>query len=68
MQDCIAPEGCINRTAKLLLMAFLACPVNYVTDIPSMVSSPTFMFADDAKIFRRVKSSDDYSALQNNAL
>ena len=28
--------------------------------------SPTFLFADDTKIFRCVKSSDDHSALQND--
>ena len=38
----------------------------FVNDIPSMVSSPTFMFADDTKIFHFVKSSDDHSALQND--
>ena len=31
-----------------------------------MVSSPTFMFADDTKIFRCVGSDDDHSALQND--
>ena len=38
----------------------------FVNDIPSMVSSPTFMFADDTKIFRCVGSNDDHRALQNN--
>ena len=38
----------------------------FVNDISSMVSSPTFMFADDTKIFRCVRSSDDHSALQND--
>ena len=38
----------------------------FVNDIPSMVSSPTFMFADDTKIFRCVKSGDDHGALQND--
>ena len=38
----------------------------FVNDIPSMVSSPTFMFADDTKIFRCVGSNDDHSALQND--
>ena len=38
----------------------------FVNDVPSMVSSPTFMFADDTKIFRRVKSGDDHGALQND--
>ena len=38
----------------------------FVNDIPSMVSSPTFMFADDTKIFCCVKSGDDHGALQND--
>ena len=37
----------------------------FVNDIPSIVSSPTFMFADDTKIFRFIKSSDDHAVLQN---
>ena len=38
----------------------------FVNDLPSMVSSPTFMFADDTKIFRCVGSNDDHSALKND--
>ena len=38
----------------------------FVNDIPSMVCSPTFMFADDTKMFRCVKSSDDHTALQHD--
>ena len=38
----------------------------FVNDIPSIVSSPTFMFADDTKIFCFIKSSDDYAILQND--
>jgi len=40
--------------------------VMFVNDIPSIVSSPTFLFADDIKIFHFVKSSDDHTALQND--
>ena len=29
-------------------------------DIPSIVSSPVYLFADDAKVFRVIKSRDDY--------
>ena len=32
--------------------------VMFVNDIPSIVSNPTFMLADDIKIFRFVKSSE----------
>jgi len=38
----------------------------FVNDIPSMVSSPTFMFADDTKMFHFVNSSDDHTALQHD--
>ena len=38
----------------------------FVNDIPSIVSSPIFMFADDIKIFRFVKGSDDHTVLQND--
>ena len=40
--------------------------VMFVNDILSIVSSPIFMFTDDIKIFRFVKSSDDHTALQND--
>ena len=40
--------------------------VNDIIYIPFMISSPTFMFADDTKIFRFVKSSDDHTALQKD--
>ena len=33
----------------------------FVNDIPSIVSSPTFLFADDTKIFHFIKSSDDHA-------
>ena len=38
----------------------------FVNDIPSIVSSPVFMFADDTKMFRAIRTSDDYLALQND--
>ena len=37
----------------------------FINDIPSIVSSPVFMFADDTKMFRAIRTSDDYLALQN---
>ena len=37
----------------------------FVNDIPFVVSSPTFMFADNMKIFHFV-SSDDHATLQND--
>ena len=38
----------------------------FVNDIPSVVSSPTFMFADDMKIFHFARDSDDHATLQND--
>ena len=40
--------------------------MTFVNDIPSVVSSPTFMFADDTKIFHFVRSSDNHATLQND--
>jgi len=31
----------------------------FVNDIPSTLSSPTFMFADDTKMFHFIKNGDD---------
>ena len=36
----------------------------YVNDIPDMVKSPILSFADDIKIFRSIKSYEDYTQLQ----
>ena len=36
----------------------------FVNDIPSIVSSPVFMFADDTKIFRVIRNEKDYVTLQ----
>ena len=38
----------------------------FVNDIPSIVSSPTLLFADDTKMFRFVKNSDDHTVLQHD--
>ena len=38
----------------------------FVNDIPSIVSSPVFMFADDTKIFRVIRNEEDYVTLQND--
>jgi len=38
----------------------------FINDLPSVVSSSIFMFADDTKIFRIIKSSDDHKALQSD--
>jgi len=35
-------------------------------EIPSIVSSPVLMFADDTKIFRVIRNSKDYTALQRD--
>ena len=38
----------------------------FVNDIPSIVSSPAFMFADDTKIIHYVMHIDDHTALQKH--
>ena len=38
----------------------------YVNDIPEMVNCSIKMFADDTKLFRTVKSIDDFNILQND--
>ena len=38
----------------------------FVNEIPSIVSSPVLMFADDMKIFRVIRNKDDYTMLQND--
>jgi len=38
----------------------------FINDLPSIVSSPILMFADDTKIFRVIRNKEDHSALQND--
>ena len=38
----------------------------FVNDLPSVVQSPLVLFADDAKLYRAIKSDDDYSKLQQD--
>jgi len=38
----------------------------FVNDIPSIVSSPVFMFADDTKIFHVIRNEEDYVTLRND--
>jgi len=38
----------------------------YVNDIPLSVDSPILLFADDAKIFRSIRSEADYLQLQQD--
>ena len=40
--------------------------IMWINDLPSVVSSSIFMFADDAKIFRVIKSKDDHVAFQSD--
>ena len=49
------PQGSV--LGPLLFMMF-------VNDIPSIVLSPTFMFADDTKIFHFIRNRDDHASLQ----
>ena len=38
----------------------------FVNDIPSILSNPVYLFADDTKVFRVIRSRGDYLALQND--
>jgi len=38
----------------------------FVNDIPSIVLSPVYLFADDTKVFRVIRNREDYLALQND--
>ena len=38
----------------------------FVNEIPSIVSSPALMFADDTKIFHVIRNGEDYTALQDD--
>ena len=33
----------------------------FVNDIPSIVLSPVYLFADDTKVFRVIRNRDDYT-------
>ena len=38
----------------------------YINDLPSLVSSQLLMFADDIKLYRSIRSVEDYFVLQND--
>ena len=38
----------------------------FINDLPSIVSSPTFLFADDTKIFQVIRNEEDHLALQKD--
>ena len=40
--------------------------VIYINDMPECVDSTTYLFADDTKIFREIKSPNDEEILQND--
>jgi len=40
--------------------------VIYINDMPECVDSTTYLFADDTKIFKEIKSSNDEGKLQND--
>lgn len=35
-------------------------PILFVSDTPSIVNSPVFQFADDVKMFRTIRSVEDF--------
>jgi hypothetical protein len=40
--------------------------VIFINDLPETVNSDAYLFADDTKIFKMIKSSDDSTILQEN--
>lgn len=38
----------------------------YINDLPDTISSTIYMYADDTKVYREIKSSDDNKLLQND--
>ena len=40
--------------------------VFYINDLPEVVESEAYLFADDTKIFRVINSLDDQQILQND--
>ena len=40
--------------------------VMFINDLPEQVNSECYLFADDIKIFREIKGSDDHTTLQND--
>ena len=38
----------------------------FVNDLPLIVSSPIYLFADDTKIFRAMRNEENRAALQND--
>ena len=40
--------------------------VIFINDLPEQVNSECYLFADDTKIFREIKGSDDHTILQND--
>ena len=38
----------------------------YVCDMPSIVNSPVFQFTDDVKMFRTIRTVEDFSQLQHD--
>ena len=51
------PQGSVLGSLLFLL---------FINDLPSVVSSSIFMFANDTKIFRVIRSEEDHIALQND--
>ena len=40
--------------------------VIFINDLPEQVNSECYLFADDTRIFREIKGSDDHTILQND--
>ena len=40
--------------------------MTFINDLPEQVNSECYMFADDTKIFRGIKGTDDHTTLQKD--
>jgi len=57
-------KSCSPVSSGILLGSLLF--TKFVNEIPSIVSSPAFMFVGDTKIFCAIRKEEDYVALQND--
>ena len=51
------PQGTVLGTLVFLL---------YINDLPDIIMSNIYMYADDTKLYRKIKSPEDLQILQND--